>query len=60
MNTSIEGCKNGRYAEVCCVEGELYIKAHGKVLQVAPEEIYDMVTLYMSAYFQDFSVKELQ
>ena len=57
---SIKGHKGARKAEIRAAGDHIYLCAHGKNLQISPGELYDMVALFMSQYYEDFKIKELQ
>lgn len=57
---SIKGHKGKREAEIRATGEHIYLCAHGKNLQISPGELYDMVALFMSQYYEDFKIKELQ
>jgi hypothetical protein len=54
---SIKGHKDIRQAEIRASGDHIYLCAHGKNLQISPAELYDMITLLMSQYYQDFTEK---
>lgn len=54
---SIKGHKGSRTAEIRASGDHIYLCAHGKNLQISPGELYDMIALLMSQYYQDFTEK---
>jgi hypothetical protein len=52
---SIKGHKGIREAEIRASGDQIYLCANGKNLQIAPAELYDMITLLMSQYYEDFT-----
>jgi hypothetical protein len=54
---SVKGAKGMDRATVE-YDGEcLYLCAKGRKLMVSEGEVYDMITLFMSQYYQDFTEK---
>lgn len=52
---SIKGHKDTRTAEIKVSGEQIYLCAHGKNLQISPAELYDMITLIMSQFYEDFT-----
>lgn len=58
MKLSIRGWKGDKEALITSNEHAIYLEANGRILPIAPEELYDIITLAMSAHYQDFTAKE--
>lgn len=57
VRISVKGFKPGEYAGIECNGDEIHLCAKGKRLMVAEGELYDMITLFMSQYYRDFTEK---
>jgi hypothetical protein len=52
---SIKAHKDTREAEIRASGDNIYLFSHGKNVQISPSELYDMITLLMSQFYDDFT-----
>lgn len=58
VRISVKGVKPGEYAGIECNGDEIHLCAKGKRLMVSEGELYDMITLFMSQFYEDFHERD--